>query len=164
MSWIEDNAIKRIFNVFKRNKSIFKEDIEALKIIKESIEFQNKQLITNNLLYAKLISIQLRQNLNHFGSIEMAIKILKEDISKPLNYNLQLLQMDLNNTELSNYFKSIGLKDWNNEVELNDNKNIKKENQKEMIDKIQKSWNLEEVEKAFYKTANQIIKDVTNYE
>jgi nitric oxide reductase activation protein len=101
MSWTEQNAFKRIYNVFKRNKNnIYSEDIEALKLLNTALENKNKQFVTQNLLYAKLLAIHLNQNLMYYGSIEEAIKKIKSDLSLSLNYNLIYLQKNLNNTEL----------------------------------------------------------------
>ena len=169
MSWTEQNAFKRIYNVFKRNKNnIYNEDIEALKLLNTALENKNKQFVTQNLLFAKLLAIQLNQNLMYYGSIEEAIKKIKSDLSLSLNYNLIYLQKNLNNTELINYFKSIGVNTSNphllsDEQKLND-KNIISDNQKEIIEQLKKNWDFELVEKSFVKTANELLKDVNYYE
>lgn len=169
MSWTEQNAFKRIYNVFKRNKNnIYNEDIEALKLLNTALENKNKQFVTQNLLFAKLLAIQLNQNLMYYGSIEEAIKKIKSDLSLSLNYNLIYLQKNLNNTELINYFKSIGVNTTNphllsDEQKLND-KNIISDNQKEIIEQLKKNWDFELVEKSFVKTANELLKDVNYYD
>ena len=169
MSWTEQNAFKRIYNVFKRNKNnIYSEDIEALKLLNTTLENKNKQFVTQNLLYAKLLAIQLNQNLMYYGSIEEAIKKIKSDLSLSLNYNLIYLQKNLNNTELINYFNSLGVNTSNpnlltDEQKQND-KNIISENQKEIIEQLKKNWDFELVEKSFVKTANELLKDVNYYE
>lgn len=169
MSWTEQNAFKRIYNVFKRNKNnIYSEDIEALKLLNTALENKNKQFVTQNLLFAKLLAIQLNQNLMYYGSIEEAIKKIKSDLSLSLNYNLIYLQKNLNNTELINYFKSIGVNTSNphllsDEQKLND-KNIISDNQKEIIEQLKKNWDFELVEKSFVKTANELLKDVNYYD
>ena len=169
MSWTEQNAFKRIYNVFKRNKNnIYSEDIEALKLLNTALENKNKEFVTQNLLYAKLLAIQLNQNLMYYGSIEEAIKKIKYDLSLSLNYNLIYLQKNLNNTELINYFKSIGVNTSNPHLlsdEQNQNdKNIISDNQKEIIEQLKKNWDFELVEKSFVKTANELLKDVNYYE
>ena len=169
MSWTEQNAFKRIYNVFKRNKNnIYSEDIEALKLLNTALENKNKQFVTQNLLYAKLLAIQLNQNLMYYGSIEEAIKKIKSDLSLSLNYNLIYLQKNLNNTELINYFNSLGVNTSNpnlltDEQKQND-KNIISDKQKEIIEQLKKNWDFELVEKSFIKTANELLKDVNYYE
>ena len=169
MSWTEQNAFKRIYNVFKRNKTgVYKEDIDALKLIDEAIQNKNRNFITNNVLFAKLLALQLNQNLVHYGTIDHAIKKLKEDISQTLDYDLILLQMNLNNSELLNYFNSIGVNTSNpnllNETEKLKDKEIINEKQNEIILQLKKSWDFELVEKSFIKTANELLKDVKYYE
>ena len=169
MSWTEQNAFKRIYNVFKRNKNnIYSEDIEALKLLNTALENKNKKFVTQNLLYAKLLAIQLNQNLMYYGSIEEAIKKIKSDLSLSLNYNLIYLQKNLNNTELINYFNSLGVNTSNpnlltDEQKQND-KNIISDKQKEIIEQLKKNWDFELVEKSFVKTANELLKDVNYYE
>lgn len=169
MSWTEQNAFKRIYNVFKRNKNnIYSEDIEALKLLNTALENKNKEFVTKNLLYAKLLAIQLNQNLMYYGSIEEAIKKIKYDLSLPLNYNLIYLQKNLTNTELTNYFNSIGVNTTNphllNETQKQNDKNIILDKQKEILEKLKKNWDFELVEKSFVKTANELLKDVQYYE
>ena len=169
MSWTEQNAFKRIYNVFKRNKNnIYSEDIEALKLLNTALENKNKQFVTQNLLYAKLLAIQLNQNLMYYGNIDEAIKKIKSDLSLSLNYNLIYLQKNLSNTELINYFNSIGVNTSNphllsDEQKQND-KNIISDKQKEIIEQLKKNWDFELVEKSFVKTANELLKDVNYYE
>lgn len=169
MSWTEQNAFKRIYNVFKRNKNnIYSEDIEALKLLNTALENKNKQFVTQNLLFAKLLAIQLNQNLMYYGSIEEAIKKIKYDLSLSLNYNLIYLQKNLNNTELINYFKTIGVNTSNphllSDQQKQNDKNIISDNQKEIIEKLKKNWDFELVEKSFVKTANELLKDINYYE
>jgi nitric oxide reductase activation protein len=169
MSWTEQNAFKRIYNVFKRNKNnIYSEDIEALKLLNTALENKNKEFVTQNLLYAKLLAIHLNQNLMYYGSIEEAIKKIKYDLSLSLNYNLIYLQKNLNNTELLNYFNSIGVNTSNpyllNQTQIENDKNIISDKQKEILEQLKKNWDFELVEKSFVKTANELLKDVNYYE
>lgn len=46
MSWITENAMKRVFNAFKRSKDkIYKEDIEALKVLNEELLNNQKSML-----------------------------------------------------------------------------------------------------------------------
>jgi hypothetical protein len=169
MSWTEQNAFKRIYNVFKRNKNnIYTEDIQALKLLNEALENKNKQFVTKNLLFAKLLAIQLNQNLMYYGSIEQAIKKIKDDLSLSLDYNLIYLQKNLTNTELINYFNSIGVNTTNPNLltveQKQNDKNIITSKQKEIIEELKNNWDFELVEKSFVKTANELLKDVNYYE
>lgn len=169
MSWKTDIAFKRIFNVFKRNKEkVYKEDIEALKLINETLEEANKQFVTKNLLYAKLLAVQLNQNLVHYSDMKMAIKKVSEDLTMPLSVHLEFLKTNLNDIDIIKFYKSIGLFVGNpnlmTEEEKENDLKLISENQKEIIEKMKNSWGFDEVEKSFVKTANEFLKEVTYYE
>lgn len=163
MSWSEKNALRRVFNVFKRNKSVYSEDVEALKVLVASIEERKDNAVKSNILFAKLLVIQLRQNLLHYNDFEVALKVTLQDIKAPVEMNLQLLHKDLQNIELFKYSKSIGIKDYKNEKELLENNALISEKQKEIIAKIKELTTYEVVVDNFYNTANEIIKDMFYY-
>jgi hypothetical protein len=164
MSWKLENNTKRIYNVFKRSKSqIYSEDIEALKEVLNHVNEGNKALVNDNLLFAKLLSIHLRQNLNYYGSIGGAIAATKELLKEPLNNSLEMLRIDLNSVDLQNYFKSIGIVDeFTTEQRLNNNY-LLSEKEKEIVDKCKKNWTIEKVEKSLINSVNDFLKDVENY-
>lgn len=150
MSWQEQTALRRIFNVFKRSKvNIYPEDINALKTLNESLQGYQKQFVNDNKLFAKLLSIQITQNVRYYGSIETALVALKDDLKNTLEYNITFLQQELNQRAVNNY--------------LEQNKTIKPETQKVFEKKLLESWSLENVEKSFYNTANEIIKNIDFY-
>ena len=63
MSWIEQKAVTRIFNTFKRLKAqVFSDDIEALKTISEAISENHKTNVNDHTLFTKLLALQLCQN------------------------------------------------------------------------------------------------------
>jgi hypothetical protein len=164
MSWKLENNTKRIYNVFKRSKcQIYSKDIEALKEVLNYVNEGNKVLVNDNLLFSKLLSIHLRQNLNYYGSIGGAIAATKELLKETLNNNLEMLRIDLNSVDLQNYFKSIGIVDeFTTEQRLNNNY-LLSENQKEIVDKCKKNWTIEKVEKSLINSVNDFLKDVDNY-
>jgi len=150
MSWQEQTALRRIFNVFKRNRTnVYPEDINALKTLNESLEAYQKQFVNDNKLFAKLLSLQITQNVRYYGSIETALVALKDDLKNPLEYNITFLQQELNQRTVNDF--------------INQNKSITRENEKELQEKILESWSLENVEKSFYNTANEIIKNIDFY-
>lgn len=168
MGWIEKKSITRIFNTFKRLKTgIYTEDIEALKQLNESNENASKSFVHGNLVFAKLYALALRQNLNYYGSVKMAIKGINEELSKDINFQLGMLTKEINQKEINEYFKSLGfdmdkvfISDSVNGILEN---NILKENEKEIVAKLKNNWSLENVSQSFYKSANDVLKDVNNY-
>ena len=162
MSWQTDNAVKRIFNTFKRLKTnIFNQDIEALKLLNEELIEAEKRRVNDNLLYAKLLCFVLDKNLIHHGSIKIAIKATNDILLNPIDYYLQSFHKNLNNQDMINYFNSIGI-DMNDINDKNKDEIISK-NQKEIIEKLSKNWTYENVEKSFYKTATEFLNDINNY-
>jgi len=150
MSWQEQTALRRVFNVFKRNKTnVYPEDINALKTLNESLEAYQKEFVNDNKLFAKLLSLQITQNVRYYGSIETALIALKDDLKNPLEYNITFLQQELNQRAVNDY--------------LEQNKTITPENKKEFQKKLLESWSLQNVEKSFYNTANEIIKNIDFY-
>lgn len=141
MSWTEKRNVTKIFNAFKRNKErIYKEDIEALKKLDEFINESSKTLTKDNLLYAKLLCVFLRQNIHHYKDVKFAIKELKFQLQIPLDRQIELLTYDLNLIELQ-----------------------KQETPEAVLDKLKKPWSKEVVEKSFYNSANDLLKEIENY-
>ena len=160
MSWKDEYALKRIFNTFKRLKSnIFEQDIEALKTINESLENSKIDCVNDNLLFAKLLSVVLRQNLVYFGDMQMAIKSTQDIFSEPLEYHLAFLQKSLNETDKINYFKNIVI---NIDSDKRQDKIIT-DHQQKIIEKLNTNWTIENVRKSFFNSANTFLKDLNNY-
>jgi hypothetical protein len=141
MSWQNKKHITRIFNAFKRNKErIYKEDIEALKSLDELISKESEQTTKDNLIYAKLLCVFLRQNIHYYKDIKFAIKELKFQLNIPLDRQIELLTYDLNLISLQNETDA-----------------------KEVFKKIDNPWSKEQVEKSFYNSANDLLKEIENY-
>lgn len=141
MSWENKRYVAKIFNAFKRNKErIYKEDIEALKNLDEFINESSKTLTKDNLLYAKLLCVFLRQNIHHYKDVKFAIKELKFQLQIPLDRQIELLTYDLNLIELQ-----------------------KQDTPEKVLDKLKKPWSKEVVEKSFYNSANDLLKEIENY-
>lgn len=160
MSWLSDNAVKRIFNAFKRSKDkIYKEDIDALKLLNDELINSQKQYVNDNILYAKLLSVILMHEIRYFKDMKMAIKNVNGMFLLPLENHIENLRNELNTNDVNLYFESIG-------IDLNSDKNedkIIENNQKEIIEKLNKFWDYLKVEKSFYNTANDFLKDFNNY-
>jgi hypothetical protein len=141
MSWQNKKHITKIFNAFKRNKErIYKEDIEALKSLDEFINESSKNLTKDNLIYAKLLCVFLRQNIHYYKDIKFAIKELKFQLNIPLDRQIELLTYDLNLITLQNETDA-----------------------KEVFKKMDNAWSKEQVEKSFYNSANDLLKEIENY-
>jgi len=164
MSWSTDNAVRRIFNSFKRLKNqIFEQDIEALKLLNQELINNQKNYVNDNILFAKLLSVILINDLKYFGSMKMAIKNIDGILKTPLTHQIEFLRMELNNKDFIDYMESIGIEtDHLNHKENNDVK-ILTDNQKEVQEKLLKFWDYNKIEKSFYNTANEFLQDIENY-
>jgi hypothetical protein len=141
MSWQNKKHISRIFNAFKRNKErIYKEDIEALKSLDELISKESEQTTKDNLIYAKLLCVFLRQNIHYYKDVKFAIKELKFQLNIPLDRQIELLTYDLNLIELQ-----------------------KLDSAEQIFEKMDNAWSKEQVEKSFYNSANDLLKEIENY-
>lgn len=160
MSWKSDKSIERIVKLFKRvPKNVFPEDIEAIKYVNETITESEKQYMVDNLLFAKLLCYTINQNLHFHGNIKMAIKDVSDVFKQPIETHLSIMTSNLNNQDLINYLKQIG-------VDFDSHKNesaIIKENEKGLIEKLKSSWKTESVTKSFCNTVNEFLKDTDNY-
>jgi methyl coenzyme M reductase subunit C-like uncharacterized protein (methanogenesis marker protein 7) len=149
MSWKLENNKKRIYNVFKRSKSqIYSEDIEALKDVLNHIEEGKKHMSIDNILFLKLLSIHLLQNLNYYGNIKGAVKECGKLLNQPLDHHIEKLRISLNYVEVHNYVDNLRMEEYNDP---------------EILDKLNKEWSYKVVENSLYNSCNDFIKDVDNY-
>jgi len=164
MSWSTDNAVKRIFNSFKRLKNqIFEQDIEALKLLNEELINSQKQYVNDNILFAKLLSHVLRNELKHQGNMKMAIKSIDSILKTPITHHTEFLRMELNHKDFLEYMEGLGIETDHLTHKENNNDLILTDNQKEVQDKLLNFWNYDKVEKSFYNSANEFLKDINNY-
>jgi len=149
MSWKLENNTKRIYNVFKRSKSqIYSEDIEALKDVLNHINQGKKDMSVDNILFLKLLSIHLLQNLDYYGNIRGAVKECGKLLNKPLDYHIEKLRISLNYVEVNNYVDNLRMEEYNDP---------------EILDKLNKEWSYKVVENSLYNSCNDFINDVDNY-
>lgn len=149
MSWREENAVKRIFSSFKRLKTqIFNQDIEALKLINESLVSNKKSYVNDNLLYAKLLCYVLDRNLHYHDDIKISIKNAADILKEPLEFHLAMLHKNINDKNILKHIENIDFENTD---------------QKELIKKLENSFSFESVESSFYNTANDFLNETSNY-
>jgi hypothetical protein len=164
MSWKSDNALKRIISVFKRSKDkVYKEDIEALQLLSNELVNSQKSYVNDNILFAKLLNYALRNELKHQGSMKMAVKSIDGILKTPISHHIEFLRIELNHKDFSDYLESLGIETDHLNHKKNNNDLILTKNQKEIKDKLLKFWNYDKVEKSFYNSANEFLKDLNNY-
>ena len=170
MSWQTENALKRVFSVYKRfkeqNGKLWDNDIESLKTINTALENNSKDYVNDNILFAKLLVYILDKNVHNNGDIKASIKIVADILKEPLDCRIKMLQINLNQKGVENYLQSLGfnLDHLDNSKEKQEtNDKILKENQKEIIEKLKVNWTYENVSKSFYNTANEFLQETDNY-
>jgi len=164
MSWKTENALKRVFNVFKRSKDkIYKEDIEALKQLNDELKNSEIKYVNDNLLFAKLLCYTFNQNLHYHGNIKTAIKSTSDILKEPLGFHLQNLHKNINSKKIEEFLLSKGFELDHLKHKENGNINLLKENEKEIIDLIKKEFSFESVSNSFYNSANEFLKEIDNY-
>lgn len=92
------------FTISKQNKPNEK-DIEAFNKLAEYFDLQNKDVIQENLLFAKLYAFVLSEFTNHYTEIDRANKEINKILSEPLDLRLEYLLIKTKEMELRNYFK-----------------------------------------------------------
>lgn len=160
MSWQDKRSITRIFNTFRRLKSgIYQEDIDALKHVSESIEAHQRAFVNDNLLFAKLLCIIIKQEQEYYGGVNMAIKNINSQLRLPMSHHLQMLELSMNSVEQNNFLTSIGIDMKSHDFQ----RDVISNHQNEILEKLGKAWKYEAIEKSFYNTANEMLKETNNY-
>jgi hypothetical protein len=164
MSWKNENAIKRVFECFKRLKElkgkVWDNDIEALKHLNTELENAQNKYVNDNILYAKLLAHVLNEKIHETGNIKTSIAIVNSILKEPIEVKIKTIEINLNLQDKYNYFSTLGF-DLHLISETDTDKITL--NQKEMIKKLETNWSFENVNKSFYNTANDFLKDLTNY-
>jgi len=107
-------AINRLgYTISKQNKPN-STDADALNSIIEFVNISNKQVIKDNELLAKMYCFVLKDFLFYYKNVNFAAKQINKDIlSKPLQYHLECLKINLDTNELTNFLES------NNSININ---------------------------------------------
>jgi len=91
------------FTISKQNKPNEK-DIEAFNKLAEYFNKQNKEVLQENLLFAKLYTYLLAELTNYYNDVDFANKQINRILQEPLGVRIEILKMDLKNIDARNYF------------------------------------------------------------
>ena len=80
-------------------------DIEAFNKLAEYFELNQKDVIQNNLLFAKLYAFVLSEFTNHYTELDRANKEINKILSEPIDLRIEYLLIKAKEMELRNYFK-----------------------------------------------------------
>jgi len=104
-------AISRLTYTISKGNKPNETDKVALNSLITFINNSDTQTIQDNALFAKLYTFVLSQFLSHYEDIDFANQQLNKELSTPINYHIQFLQMNLQTFEIQNFFKSKGIID-----------------------------------------------------
>jgi hypothetical protein len=169
MSWKVENAIKKVFGCFSRNKkTIYDNEIEALKIIVDEINNHNKALIHNNEIYAKLLSMHILSEDRKYKSIDFAITQINKDLKYSLSYHIGILSTHIISGEFVQYLQTLKIEATEEEQSTIEGlekleQKFFKQHEKGILDKLKTAYSHKEIQNKCYLTANDFLKDVENY-
>lgn len=99
------DAFKRLrFTISNQNKPN-QNDAEAFNEISKYFELHNKDIVQDNLLFAKLYAFTLAELLSYYTDVDFANKEINKILSEPIELRIEILQLRLKTMELQNYFK-----------------------------------------------------------
>lgn len=104
-------AVSRLSYTIAKGNKPNETDKVALNALIKFINNSDKEVVQENLLFAKLYTIVLSDFLLNYKDIDFANKQLNKELSTPLEYQIQILQQRLKTFEVENYFKSKGITD-----------------------------------------------------
>lgn len=157
------SAIERLtFTILKQNKPN-QNDADALTILANKIaEFETKN-IQNNIVFAKLLLLNLQSEYRKKNDIDNSIFYLSEILKPNLNQMVQIFANEMHTTQLYNFIKTLKI-DADNDLMDTDLDYIKfienqfwNDHQKSIIDEIKSINSKNEFQKNFYCTANEIL-------
>ena len=108
---VTKQAISRLLYTIGKGHKPNETDKVALNSIIQYINKFESETIQDNSLFAKLYTLVLSEFLSYYGNVDFANQILNKELSRPINYHIQILENRLKTFELDNFFKSKGIVD-----------------------------------------------------
>ena len=105
------DAFNRLAFTIKNQNRPNQTDAEALNVIIENFNLIEQKTVTENLLFAKLYTVLLRELINHHGNVDFANKELNKVLTTSLNVHIQQLELVLKKTKTAQFFQDNEIKD-----------------------------------------------------
>jgi len=155
------------FTLTKQNKPN-QTDIEAFNEIGKYFALHQKDIIQDNLLFAKLYTFLLGELTHRYSDIDFANKELNKILSEPMSFRINLLKYKIEEMEIRSYFNRKRILDpflktkTNEELEEIHNryKEILPELDLNEFEKVLLNW---DYEKVIYNLESNIILSITNF-
>jgi len=163
-------AIKRLaYTVGNKNKPN-ETDAEAINKVIEWFNLSNQKAVNENLLFAKLYILVLKDLSNHYKSIDGANKVICDSLSKPIDFHIEILKQSLNHLEMDLYLQTLNLEPtWGNGLhldeiranELSNNATLKKVNTKLFLETLE-TWDNDSVIAHLNYSVNELFNKYKN--
>jgi hypothetical protein len=142
-------------------------DQKAVEFLLEWVNRQKKETLMQNLLFAKIYTYSLKNELIYFKHILPATRKLQEQIEMPIEYHYEQITEILNMIEIEEFAKQKGIIQKNinfrTENENKENKKIIEENLTEMKKIGFGVWDNLKVFKSLNNTITELINNYKNY-
>lgn len=104
-------SIERLTYTISKGHKPNQSDKLALNKVITDLNNNAAENIKEHILFAKLYAIVLKDFCIYYTDIDFANKQINKELEAPLDYHLELLRLQLNNTEVNNFIKSKGIVD-----------------------------------------------------
>jgi hypothetical protein len=152
------DAINRLsYTVSKGNKPN-QPDILALNKVISDLNKSSQETTQNHILFAKLYAICLRDFSKHYNDVDFANTMINKELSLSLDYQLQLLELELNRISLQEYFLSKNITD-----PLLKKENFDRYKHLFGLTEIFDNWDKENLKANFEASVNQSIINFKNH-
>ena len=162
---IQQSVERLVYTISKGHKPNETDKVALNKIIHD-LNASAKENVQENILFAKLYAIVLKDFITHYNDVDFANKQINKELGYPLSFHLENLRIELNNNELMNFFKSKGVTDpylllpksWQEIHEVLDrNKAIFPEISIPEFLEVAETWDIDNVIAHFNNSVNQSL-------
>jgi len=105
------DAISRLSYTISKGNKPNDNDKVALNAVISFINKSDTEAVQSHLCFAKLYAFVLNNFLHNHQDINVANKMINKELSLPFDHHAKMLQMNLKNIELGNFFNSKNVTD-----------------------------------------------------
>ena len=154
---IQDAVSRLSYTISKSNKPNETDKIALNKIIHD-LNANATATVNEHYLFAKLYALVLTDFIKHYQDADFANKQINTELSRPIGYHLELLRLQLNQMEMSNFWKNQGVADpLLNETNHKDYKHLFPNIDTAKMMETMDMWDVDTVTAHFTNTVNQSI-------
>jgi len=152
------DAISRLSYTISKGHKPNETDKIALNKVIHDLNSNATETVNEHYLFAKLYAIVLTDFIKHYQDVDFANVQINKELSYPIGYHLEILRLQLNQMEISNYFKSKSVVDpLLNENNFEKHKHLFPELSGKELLEVMDTWDLDNTTAHFTNTVNQSI-------